>query len=285
MRSQPIRSHPCGDGSPRTAHPHTRPPLQASGARPCRRLHAGQTRCCSACGDRTELCPHAGRRLVALHPAGSAATEVPEDCREQLSAGIARPRGDRIDWCRSSRRLFCPRRAVTSRARPQLEAMGLRLALRTRRAIDTGVHATSATTSRSARPSAAVARPVVCILRNLCPGNTPAGKVGCCRSVPAPCSMLPARPGHPLPVRLLETARRPSARPGPAAPAGGPLQPQPRFLHRAAASAHPTPSGPRSRPRGPRPDRTARHRLLPARRPTPLPPLYPVPLAPPRQGA
>ncbi|WP_374227330.1 DUF6083 domain-containing protein [Streptomyces sp. AC512_CC834] len=184
MRSQPIRSHPRGDGSPRTAHPRTRPPLQVSGARPCRPLRAGQTRCCSACGDRTELCPRVGRRLVAPHPSGSAAAEVAEGCREHLSAGIAHPRSDGIDWCRSNRRLVCSRRAVTSRARPQLVALGLSLALRTRRAIDTGVRATSATTSRSARPSAVSARPVVRILRNLCPGNTPAGKNGCAAQSP-----------------------------------------------------------------------------------------------------
>jgi hypothetical protein len=172
MRSHPIRSHPRGDGSPCTAHPNTGPPLQVSGARSCRPLHAGQTRCCSVCGDRSELCPRAGRRFVALHPAGSAAAEVPEDCREQLSAGIARPRGDGIDWCRSSRRLVCPRRAVTSRARLHLEVVGLYFALRALRAIDTGVRATSATASRSARPSAAFARPVADILRNLCPGST-----------------------------------------------------------------------------------------------------------------
>jgi len=125
------------DGSPRvTRRPR---PLRVAGTSPSRLLRVGQSRCCRQCGNRIDLYQRTDQRPIALHPAELAAADVPESCRWHLSGGIAHPHGDGSDWCRIPHALLCPRRTLTCRTAPGLEAIRRQLAVRTRRMIDTGV--------------------------------------------------------------------------------------------------------------------------------------------------
>ncbi|MFF9100046.1 DUF6083 domain-containing protein [Streptomyces rubrogriseus] len=134
-----MRSHLAPlHGTAHTVRPRRRP-LRANTISPDRFPTEGQTRHCCACGNPTELFPRADHRLIALHPAELAAAVIPEDCRWHLSAGIAHPSGDGSPWCRIPHRLVCPCRTEPSRPRTHLDALRLRLALRTRRLIDTGL--------------------------------------------------------------------------------------------------------------------------------------------------
>lgn len=160
MRSHLTRLH----GNPHTARPQRRPP-RATSTGPGRFLTAGQTRRCCACGNPIELFPRADHRLIALHPAELASAVIPEDCLWHLGAGIAHPSGDGRPWCRIPHRLVCPRRTDPPRSRPHLDDLRLRLALPTRRLIDTGLFTPAP--HHSEQSSTTPARPVVRVLLNL----------------------------------------------------------------------------------------------------------------------
>ncbi|GAA5215860.1 hypothetical protein GCM10023323_66580 [Streptomyces thinghirensis] len=172
MRSHLTRLH----GIPPTARPRRRP-LRTTATSPGRFPTAGRTRRCYACGNPIELFPRADHRLIALHPAELATAVIPEDCRWHLSAGIAHPSGDGSPWCRISHRLVCPRRTDSSQSRTHLDALRLRLALRTRRLIDTGL--LSPAPHCSEQPSTTPARPVVRVLLNLYLASTSLDNICC----------------------------------------------------------------------------------------------------------
>ncbi len=183
-----MRSHPpLLDGGPRTRR-SCRLARQAPVTSPGQYRPVGQTRHCCACGNRIELFPRADHRLVALHPSELAAAVVPEDCRWHLSAGIAHPGGDGSPWCRIPHRLVCPCHEVPPQPRSHLDAVRLRLALRTRGLRDTG---TFASTARRAEQSLTTpARPVARVLLNLYLASTPAKNIRCVAQRPPrpPCS-------------------------------------------------------------------------------------------------
>ncbi|MER7183596.1 DUF6083 domain-containing protein [Streptomyces hyaluromycini] len=148
------------DGSPRSARP--RRPLRVAAASPSRLLRAGQSGNCRHCGHRVDLYQRADQRPIALHPAEVATAHVPETCRWHLSNGIAHPHGDSSGWCRIPHAVLCPHRTHTARIGPHLEAVRRRLAVRTRRLIDTGAF-TPAPPAPDA-PPADRGRPVVQML-------------------------------------------------------------------------------------------------------------------------
>lgn len=177
MRSHLTRLH----GTPHTVRPRRRP-LRATTTNPDRFPTAGQTRHCCACGNPTELFPRADHRLIALHPAELASAVIPEDCRWHLSAGIAHPSGDGSPWCRIPHRLVCPHRTEPSRPRTHLDALRLRLALRTRRLIDTGL--LTPAPHHPEQPSTTPTRPVVRVLLNLYLAPAPLDHIRCTAQPP-----------------------------------------------------------------------------------------------------
>ncbi|MGQ5609318.1 MULTISPECIES: DUF6083 domain-containing protein [unclassified Streptomyces] len=192
MRSHLTRLH----GTPHTTTPRGRP-LRTAATSPGRFQTAGQTRRCCACGNPTELFPRADHRLIALHPAELATALIPEDCRWHLSAGIAHPSGDGSPWCRIPHQLVCPRRTDSSRSRPHLDALRLRLALRTRRLIDTGL--LTPALHPPTPPSTTPARPVVRVLLNLYLASTPLEDIRCIAQRPPrpPCGQRILDAGFP----------------------------------------------------------------------------------------
>jgi hypothetical protein len=131
----------------------------------------------------------ADHRLVALHPAEQPTAEVPEDCRWHLSGGIAYPSGDGSSWCRIPHRLLCPHRTVPEQAGIHLNDLRLRLALRTRRLIDTGLLAPAPPHLR--QPPDTAARPVVRILLNVYLASAPVEDLRCVAQDPHPPCLRP----------------------------------------------------------------------------------------------
>ncbi|MEU9456531.1 DUF6083 domain-containing protein [Streptomyces sp. NPDC048277] len=136
MRPHPLPADRHWDGSPR--HVPLRRGLQIALASPSRLLRAGQSGRCRQCGNRIDLYQRTDQRPIALHPAELAVADVPESSRWHIGGGIAHPHGDGSDWCRIPHALLCPRRTLTCRTAPGLEAIRRQLAVGTRRMIDTG---------------------------------------------------------------------------------------------------------------------------------------------------
>ncbi|MEU5335657.1 DUF6083 domain-containing protein [Streptomyces asoensis] len=175
----PRPAHRHWDGSARTTHP--RRPLQVSTTSPSRLLRTGQNGHCRRCGNRVDIYQRPDHRPVALHPAELATDHVPEDCRWHLSGGIAHPHTDSSTWCRIPHHVICPRHTPISHLGPHLDALRRRLALRTRRLIDTGALPANAppATPRAVAAGSPPARPIVQLLLNRYLAGSPLEDIQC----------------------------------------------------------------------------------------------------------
>ncbi|NUK82194.1 hypothetical protein HRW23_33515 [Streptomyces lunaelactis] len=133
---------------------------------PSRLLRTAQPSRCRDCGNRIDWYSRTDHRPISLHPQELAAAAVPVSCRWHVDSGIAHAAGDGTRWCRIPHLVLCPAHQPTEPLTPQLAELRRRLALRTRRLLDTGAFTPPAP---SDPPVAEVsvcrpARPVVQIL-------------------------------------------------------------------------------------------------------------------------
>ncbi|MEU4494201.1 DUF6083 domain-containing protein [Streptomyces sp. NPDC023998] len=124
------------DGTP-TAPRHLRA-LRVAADSPSRLLRTAQPSRCRDCGNRIDWYTRPQGRPVGLHPQELAAAAVPAACRWHVDSGIAHPAGDGSRWCRIPHPVLCPAREPAEPLTPQLAELRRRLALRTRRLLDTG---------------------------------------------------------------------------------------------------------------------------------------------------
>lgn len=168
------------DGS-RYGHPTQRLLRLAPDTR-TRALRAPQTKPCTACGNRVEWYPRHGATAVPLHPHELPITDVPEFMRWHVDQGIARPYADGSPWCRIPHLPLCPARTAQTTTRlGRLDALRRRLAVHTRRLIDTG-RLTPADDRDSSADIPYVAEPgrdVVYLLHLLYLAPGPIGQVRC----------------------------------------------------------------------------------------------------------
>ncbi|MFI0714078.1 DUF6083 domain-containing protein [Streptomyces inhibens] len=153
------------DGSP--ARPHHRPrALCVAADSPSRLLRAAQPSSCRDCGNRIDWYTRTNHHVISLHPHEVTATSVPASCRWHVSSGIAHPAHDGTPWCRVPHTPLCPARPTSVLLTPQLVVLRQRLALRTRRLLDTGALTPQFTYPAPTRPAASCrpARPVVQLL-------------------------------------------------------------------------------------------------------------------------
>lgn len=153
------------DGTQHQAHRHRG--LKVAPTSTSRLLRTGQSGRCPMCGNRVDWYDHTGHRPVALHPNELPTCTVPPACRWHVSSGRAYPAGDGSAWCRIPHPLLCPGRDAPDPLTPHLAEFRRRLALRTRRMIDTGSFTPTAvqpTAGESQSPGCRPARPVVELL-------------------------------------------------------------------------------------------------------------------------
>ncbi|MEU1696801.1 DUF6083 domain-containing protein [Streptomyces hirsutus] len=137
MRPHTLSADCHWDGSRRTPRP--RRPLRVAATSPSRLLRAGQSGRCRRCGHHIDWYQRPDQRPIALHPRELATSRVPASCRWHLSGGIAHPHSDGSAWCRIPHLVICPGHTPTAPTGPHLESVRRRLAVRTRRLIDTGL--------------------------------------------------------------------------------------------------------------------------------------------------
>ncbi len=141
-----------------------------------RALRAPQAKPCTACGNLVEWYPRHGTVPVPLHPHELPVHHVPEALRWHVDQGVAHPYGDGTPWCRVPHPPLCPAPTATdptgtSPVAPaagrhgRLEPLRRRLALHTRRLIDTGRLAPPPASATAKAP--ALPRDVVHLLRLL----------------------------------------------------------------------------------------------------------------------
>ncbi|WP_406405399.1 DUF6083 domain-containing protein [Streptomyces sp. NBC_01643] len=152
------------DGTPTT--PRYRRALRVAADSPSRLLRIAQVGRCRDCGNRIDWHTTSNQQPVGLHPAELPTLIVPTTCRWHVTSGIAHPAGDGSRWCRITHRTLCPARTTPQELPPDLADLRRRLALHTRRLLDTGAFtpgekpATESAATASCRP----ARPVVQLL-------------------------------------------------------------------------------------------------------------------------
>ncbi|MCR8575922.1 DUF6083 domain-containing protein [Streptomyces sp. Isolate_219] len=164
MCSTTASSNRRWDGSP--TRPHRRPgPLHVAADSPSRLLRAAQSTRCRDCGNRIDWYARTNERPISLHPHELAAIAVPAPYRWHVSSGIAHPAHDGTPWCRIPHPTLCPARPTSAPLTPQLAELR-RLALRTRRLLDTGAFSPRPTEPAPAPPTTSCrpARPVVQLL-------------------------------------------------------------------------------------------------------------------------
>ena len=124
---------------PHTTSTNRRAGSRSSSNRAPRLLHCGQSARCRLCGNRIDVYPRSDLRPVALHPDELTCVQIPEPYRWHLSCGIAHPHADSSAWCRIPHTVLCPSRPApaTTPLTPHVEAVRRRLAVRSRRLIDT----------------------------------------------------------------------------------------------------------------------------------------------------
>lgn len=147
-----------------------------------RLLRCGHSARCRLCGNRIDVYPRSDLRPVALHPDELATAQTPEPYRWHLSCGIAHPHADGSAWCRIPHTLLCPGRATPAATplTPHVEAVRRRLAVRSRRLIDTGAFAPQAPpTSACERQVAEIRRPVVQLLLGRYLADRPLEEIQC----------------------------------------------------------------------------------------------------------
>lgn len=153
------------DGSP--ARPHHRPrALRVAVDSPSRLVRAAQPGSCRDCGNRIDWYIRTTQHVVSLHPHEVAASAVPVPYRWHVSSGVAHPADDGTPWCRVTHPVLCPVSPTGAPLTPQLAKLRRRLALRTRRLLDTGTFAPQSPHSEAAPPSPPCrpTRPVVQLL-------------------------------------------------------------------------------------------------------------------------
>ncbi|WP_446044698.1 DUF6083 domain-containing protein [Streptomyces olivaceus] len=160
-----MRPHPTRTHAARPRRPHV------PATSPSRLLHE-HLRTRRTCGHRIELHTDADRRPAAPHPAELITDEAPTDYRRHLSPGTARPGDASNTWRRTPHRLIRPGHVRVPRAAPRPDAHRLRLVLKTRRPLDTGLPASEP--HRSQQLAAPQPRPLRRILLHPYPAPTPA---------------------------------------------------------------------------------------------------------------
>ncbi|MFD4318989.1 DUF6083 domain-containing protein [Streptomyces sp. NPDC058548] len=152
------------DGSPYTQG--RRRALRVAADSPTRLLRTAQRAECRDCGNRIDWHTTITRQTVPLHPAELPTAIVPEPHRWHVASGIAHHAGDGTPWCRIAHPTLCPARTTPQVLPPSLDTLRRRLALRTRRLLDTGAFtpggqpAVEPPTEDACRPT----RPVVQLL-------------------------------------------------------------------------------------------------------------------------
>ncbi|WP_329377097.1 DUF6083 domain-containing protein [Streptomyces sp. NBC_01716] len=181
MHSTPASTRRRWDGTQPQAHRHHRR-LRVASTSSSRLLRAGQSGRCTACGNLIEWYDRTGHRPVALHPHELPTSVIPSTCRWHVSSGTAYPASDGTAWCRIPHPLLCPGREAPDPLTPDLAEFRRRLALRTRRMIDTG--AFTPTTAQPAHSESQAegcrpARPVVQILYGRYLADRPVEDIRC----------------------------------------------------------------------------------------------------------
>lgn len=148
------------DGSPVVSHRGR--VLTIAANCPSRLLRIAQRGACRDCGNRIDWHTTTDKQPVALHPMELPARAVPEPLRWHVASGIAHPADDASGWCRTAHTILCPARAAPQPPSPALDHLRRRLALHTRRLLDTGAFTprTPPTAPGACRPE----RPVVQLL-------------------------------------------------------------------------------------------------------------------------
>ncbi|HCA85969.1 MAG TPA: hypothetical protein DEQ61_10985 [Streptomyces sp.] len=152
------------DGTPRAARRLRT--LRVATDSPSRLLRTAQPALCRDCGNHIDWYTHSNQHPIALHPQELPATAVPTSHRWHTSSGMAHAADDGTSWCRIPHPTLCPAHQPTEPLTPQLARLRQRLALRTRRLLDSGAFTPHPTGPPP--PAEAVmcrpARPVVQIL-------------------------------------------------------------------------------------------------------------------------
>ncbi|MGI5401477.1 DUF6083 domain-containing protein [Streptomyces sp. CA-135486] len=164
MCSLPAPSGRRWDGSP--AAPRRLRALRVAADSPSRLLRTAQPQRCRDCGHRIDWYTGTHGRPVGLHPQELAAAVVPVSCRWHVDSGIAHAAGDGSRWCRIPHPVLCPARQPTDPLTPQLAELRRRLAVRTRRLLDTGA-LTPAPLSNPPAAEVSVCRPARPVLQIL----------------------------------------------------------------------------------------------------------------------
>ncbi|WP_241672233.1 DUF6083 domain-containing protein [Streptomyces sp. IB2014 016-6] len=151
------------DGTRHPAYRHRG--LKVAPTSTSRLLRTGQSGRCTMCGNLIEWYEHTGHRPVALHPNELPTSVIPTAVRWHVSSGTAYPASDGTPWCRISHVLLCPGRDAPDPPTPHLAELRRRLALRTRRMIDTRTFTpTQPAASEPQTGGCRPARPVVQLL-------------------------------------------------------------------------------------------------------------------------
>lgn len=156
MRSTPPSSGRHWDGSPASAR--ARRSLRVAAPSASWLLRCGQSDRCRVCGNRIEWYHGSNQRAVRLHPCELPSSDVPNSCRWHVSSGVAHPAGDGSPWCRVRHAVLCPAREYAPAA-PNLAGLRRRMAVNTRRLIDSGAFAPPSTPPADETPRLAVCRP------------------------------------------------------------------------------------------------------------------------------
>ncbi|MFF3459668.1 DUF6083 domain-containing protein [Streptomyces sp. NPDC002730] len=152
------------DGSP--AAPRHLRALRVDADSPSWLLRTAQPSRCRDCGNRLDWYTRTHGRPIGLHPRELAAAAVPASCRWLVDSGIAHAAGDGTRWSRIPHPVLCPAHETAEPLTLQLAELRRRLAMRTRRLLDTGAFAPppDGEPTPAAEPVCRLARPVVQIL-------------------------------------------------------------------------------------------------------------------------
>ncbi|MET9378856.1 DUF6083 domain-containing protein [Streptomyces sp. NPDC002992] len=140
--------------------------LRVAADSPSRLLRIAQRSQCRTCGNRVDRHTTTRQQPIALHPAELPAAVIPQRHRWHLASGIAYPAADATPWCRVIHRTLCPAQPDPEPLPPALDSIRRRLALTTRRLLDTKTftpHPERAAESPATRPCRPT-RPVVQLL-------------------------------------------------------------------------------------------------------------------------
>ncbi|MFB6628145.1 DUF6083 domain-containing protein [Streptomyces sp. NPDC056374] len=124
------------DGSPIT--PGRRRALRVAADSPTRLLRTAQHGECRDCGNQVAWHTTITQRAIPFHPAELPTVIVPEPHRWHVASGVAHHADDGTPWCRITHLTLCPAHTAPQALPPALDTLRQRLALRTRRLLDTG---------------------------------------------------------------------------------------------------------------------------------------------------